>query len=88
MHAQQVTPVNKAVVGKDEIVKLSLFNHQNNSIFSDYISTENVDNDEVQGISLTSIFSNFNIDKIDFLKMDCEGAEYEILLNTPQTYFG
>lgn len=83
-HAQHVTPVNKAVTATDEIVKLSLFNHQNNSIFSDYISTENVDNEEVQGISLTSIFSNFNINKIDFLKMDCEGAEYEILLNTPK----
>ncbi|MBK8887842.1 MAG: FkbM family methyltransferase [Saprospiraceae bacterium] len=40
VHAQQVTPVNKAVTATDEIVKLSLFNHQNNSIFSDYISTE------------------------------------------------
>lgn len=33
-------------------------------------------------ITLHDIFSLCHIKKIDFLKIDCEGAEYEILLNT------
>jgi FkbM family methyltransferase len=32
-------------------------------------------------ISLKDIFSMFFLDKIDYLKMDCEGAEYDILEN-------
>jgi len=32
-------------------------------------------------ISLKDIFNVFSLEKIDYLKMDCEGAEYEILEN-------
>jgi FkbM family methyltransferase len=37
-------------------------------------------------ITLQDIFTNNKIDTVDLLKMNCEGAEYEIFYNTPQTY--
>tara|TARA_Y100000310_G_scaffold228121_1_gene230398 strand:- start:403 stop:1299 length:897 start_codon:yes stop_codon:yes gene_type:complete len=37
-------------------------------------------------VTLKNIFDNFKISKCHFLKMNCEGAEYEILFNTPPRY--
>ena len=41
----------------------------------------------VNSISLQQIFDNNNIEYCDFLKLDCEGSEYEIIKNLPVTYF-
>ncbi|MEK6943340.1 MAG: FkbM family methyltransferase [Nanoarchaeota archaeon] len=38
---------------------------------------------EISSVSLQKIFTENSIKNCDFLKMDCEGAEYNILLNTP-----
>ncbi|OGS04752.1 MAG: hypothetical protein A3G41_02190 [Elusimicrobia bacterium RIFCSPLOWO2_12_FULL_59_9] len=37
----------------------------------------------VECTTLTDIFKKNKIRRCDFLKIDCEGAEYEIILNTP-----
>jgi len=37
----------------------------------------------VKTISLSTIFADNKINSCGFLKVDCEGAEYDILLNTP-----
>ncbi|MBI5394966.1 MAG: FkbM family methyltransferase [Verrucomicrobia bacterium] len=39
--------------------------------------------ERVRAITLERIFSRFRIKTVDFLKLDCEGAEYDILLSTP-----
>jgi FkbM family methyltransferase len=41
----------------------------------------------VKCTSLREIFDQNNIQYCDFLKMDCEGAEHDILFNTPEDIF-
>ena len=36
----------------------------------------------VQGTTLDEIFESFHIEKCDLIKIDCEGAEYDILFHT------
>lgn len=41
----------------------------------------------VSCISIDDIFEEHGIEKCDLLKMDCEGAEYDIIYNCPDTIF-
>ena len=43
--------------------------------------------EKINCVSLKSIFKLGNIKKIDLLKMDIEGAEYDILFSTPEYVF-
>ena len=38
-------------------------------------------------MTLPQIFQQYQIDTIDFLKLDCEGSEYDILYNLGATMF-
>jgi FkbM family methyltransferase len=42
--------------------------------------------EEVPAVTLQQIFDRHNITRCDFLKMNCEGAEYDILYKTPAEY--
>lgn len=42
---------------------------------------------EIASISLKNIMDSDNIEKCDFLKIDCEGEEYEIINSLPSEYF-
>jgi len=53
-------------------------NHIGNSIFE---TDETTESKKVDSFSLKDFVNNNKIEKIDFLKIDCEGAEFEILLN-------
>lgn len=41
----------------------------------------------VPAITLADVFAEHQIDRCNFLKIDCEGAEYEIVYNTPKHIF-
>jgi FkbM family methyltransferase len=42
----------------------------------------------VEGVTLAELFERLAITRCDFLKIDCEGAEFEMLLNAPPELFG
>ena len=74
---------NLAVSNSNSSVKLYLNQDDaGHSMFSK--SSKSV---TVNSISLQQIFDNNNIDYCDFLKLDCEGSEYEIIKNLPTPYF-
>ena len=70
-----ITLLNKAVSSQDGEVKLYRSTHSRHSI-QKQLHSENLF-ETVQAISLDSLLAPY--ERIDFLKMDCEGEEYEIL---------
>jgi FkbM family methyltransferase len=43
---------------------------------------------QVPCMTLADLFENHGMEKIDLLKLDCEGSEYEILYRCPREYLG
>jgi FkbM family methyltransferase len=80
---EQVKIFNLAVSNSDDPIKLFINNDESgHSMFSQ--SSQNL---MVDSISLKKIFDDNKIEHCNFLKLDCEGAEYEIIKNLPLSYF-
>jgi FkbM family methyltransferase len=81
-----IYPFNLAVFSESDM-DVKIFLHENNtsasSVFRFLSSDPFV---EVKTISLEDIIKQNNISYIDFLKIDCEGAEFDILENTDMFY--
>ena len=60
----------------------------NNSLIEDFsMLSKDQKAVEVDTKTLEQVMNENHLDKVDFLKMDCEGSEYVILQNTPSTVF-
>lgn len=79
-------PTHKAVCGArgERLLFLTGENSGTNSMFNTGPFASQI---KVQCITLEDIFSEFNISLCNLLKIDCEGAEYEILMSTPKYVF-
>lgn len=75
---------NYAVAGSKR--NLNLYINEGDSGENSIYKTDAVKSIKISAVSLPQIFEENKISKIDFLKIDVEGAEYEILLNTPKKY--
>lgn len=82
-HRGNVTAFNQAVAGKRGTLKMFLGkNPSRNSLYPpDY--EPNKGEVEVETVTLTDIFDTHQIDRCAYLKVDCEGAEYDILFAAP-----
>ena len=90
----RVRMVNAAVTGKDGEVEFFVGLDGSGNIMSGTASTRNEDRGgrgvearSAKSVTLDSLLSDLQIDRCDFLKMDCEGAEYEILAGASQESF-
>jgi FkbM family methyltransferase len=85
---------NQAVTGKKGSIAFFVGVDSSGCILSGTASTYDpnrggigVQTRAVQSTTLDSVLDDFQIETCDFLKMDCEGAEYGILANTSQKSF-
>ena len=79
---ENVKPFQLAVSGRRGKVKL--YHDEKRSTFHS-ITTLGRFYEEVNSITLEDVLDNNEIGSCDLLKMDCEGAEYEILFSTPKS---
>lgn len=85
---------NFAISRKDRFLKLALPNYYEVSGGEFILSNEavtwsnkNHNTVDVKGISFLDFIKLNNLQKIDFLKIDCEGGEYEIFVAENEIYF-
>lgn len=78
----QILAIQAAVVGKSGPVRLNLSESPLHSVDSTGLSSVHED---VRGVELAQTLEENGLEHVDFLKLNCEGAEYEILRSVPQT---
>ncbi len=79
-NVQNMMPFNMAVAGHSG--KQTIMVSQNSFAHSSFSKEGQAR--EVLAVSLEDIVKKNNLNQIDFLKIDCEGAEYDILFNCPK----
>jgi len=89
MHAQMnqlsnVKLINKAVAAQTGKQTLNLSPDNNTGGHSLHLKTESDNKVEIETISLADFYQQEGITKVDFLKLDCEGAEFEIVQNNKE----
>ena len=81
-----ITSYNKAVIGGSE-TKVNLFLSDQNVGAHSLLNRKNSKKNKVESTNLRKFFIESKVKKIDLLKIDCEGGEYDILLKTPRDIF-
>jgi len=79
---KNIIPLNQAVSKVNENIKIYL--NSDDSAHSIFSSGENFV--QIKSTTIKSIFDNNKIDNCNLLKLDCEGAEYEIIDSIPEEY--
>ncbi|MFX0063643.1 MAG: FkbM family methyltransferase [Candidatus Hermodarchaeota archaeon] len=84
---KNLIPFNKAVTNKKGRIKMRVYeNTGGHSLVFNHSNCESKTL-TIETTSLKDFVEEKNISKIDFLKMDCEGGEYDIFFNCPDYIF-
>lgn len=84
-NADNIVPINAAVTATPGSISLNLSaaSTAHSIVKSEYSSGQTI---TVKSVNLEEFCREQNIGKIDFLKVDCEGAENEIILNLSDAF--
>lgn len=82
----RITALHKALTPTDGIVTLMEGRSVNHSLVANPL-LQSTSASRVEGMSLNSLFQEYHLEKIDFLKIDIEGGEYQLLKETPPEVF-
>lgn len=82
---KNIKPFMMAITNKTGYTRLYLSNKS--ACHSTYKHFKNSLSEKVSCISLSDFINIFRIKKIDFLKINCEGAEFDILFNLPKNIY-
>jgi FkbM family methyltransferase len=76
---ENIIVVNNAIWHEEKMVSIS-----NRGGNSSIVGPEGEENSEVLAITLETLFSRYDLKEIDVMKIDIEGAEFDLILNTPE----
>lgn len=82
-NTRNIHPFNIAVTNKTSLVTIYL--NEDDAAHSMIIPTSR--STQVKTTTLQKIFSDNNIERCDFLKLDCEGSEYDIINSMSNEHF-
>lgn len=77
--ANNLSVFNVGCSGNSGSQTLYISQDRNTGGHSMHLKTQSVETIKIETVKLSEFCKEQNINKIDFLKMDCEGAEFEIL---------
>lgn len=83
-YTDRITPLQMAVTdGSPVLMDLDAPERAQARVCANYCGQPKAQLTSVPGISLGQLVQDFQLDRIDLLKIDCEGGEYVILLTAP-----
>ncbi|MDG6908430.1 MAG: FkbM family methyltransferase [Nitrososphaerota archaeon] len=75
---RNVEPYRLAISSADGLLDLYMANPGNNTILLDHFGRSTKRSQRVEAISMKSLIARFQLNEINFLKMDVEGSEFQI----------
>jgi FkbM family methyltransferase len=88
MDPSRIHLINKAVSNSDQEIILQFDTRQDiTTSASVFNQTGSQEGEKVSSTTLTNLVAEYNLTRIDLLKLDCEGAEYGIFYDTPKSFF-